>query len=166
MKRNILYLSVFILLACEQVYFATPQPLKGTKIKSFISEIQGNYVDSTLDVSVLNDALVIAHDTFHLTTQTPVEGQVSVRFHKNFYFVSIPDSSFFSVYMANFYENKLAIYMLNADERSIDILNRFVSVDTLNAKEEHYLINPGKKEFDQLVDNDLFNVVSVLEKVD
>jgi hypothetical protein len=68
--------------------------------------------------------------------------------------------------MANFYENKLAIYMLNADERSIDILNRFVSVDTLNAKEEHYLINPGKKEFDQLVDNDLFNVVSVLEKVD
>ncbi|HPR59704.1 MAG TPA: hypothetical protein PLF35_02090, partial [Prolixibacteraceae bacterium] len=64
MKRIVLFLSVLVLLSCEQVYFATPQPLKGTKIKSFISEIQGSYADSTLDVTVLKDALVIAHDTF------------------------------------------------------------------------------------------------------
>lgn len=164
MKHIVLYLSVFVMFACEQVYFATPQPMKGTKIKSFISEVQGSYADSTLDITVLKDALVIAHDTFELTTQTPVDGQVSVRFYKNYYFASIPDSNFFSVYMANFYDNKLAIYMLNADARSIEILNRFVLVDTLNAKEGHYLINPSKKEFDLLVDYDLFNVVSVLEK--
>lgn len=166
MKRSLLYILVLILLACEQVYFATPQPLKGTKIKSFISEIQGSYADSTLDVTVLKDALVIAHDTFVLTTQTPIEGQVSVRFHKNFYFISIPDSVFFSVYMANIYDNKLAVFMLNADERSINILNRIVSVDTLNAEKNHFLINPSKKEFDMLIDYDMFNVVSVLEKVD
>jgi hypothetical protein len=66
--------------------------------------------------------------------------------------------------MGCFYDDKLAVYMLNPDERSVGILSRFVQVDTIDAGKEHYLISPSKQEFDALVDNGIFDVVGVFKK--
>ncbi|HKM94417.1 MAG TPA: hypothetical protein VJY41_12250 [Prolixibacteraceae bacterium] len=165
MKRTLIFTILIVLLsACGQVYFTTPQPTKGVTVKSFIADLQGFYADSTLEIEVLKNELLVKGDTFRLSGKTPDENEVLVKYYKKFYFASFVDSQYFSVYMANFYDNKLAVYMLNADAQSITVLNKFLKVDTLNAKDEHYLINPSKKEFDQLVDYELFEVIGVLEK--
>jgi hypothetical protein len=165
MKRNLIILVLALLaIACGQVYYTTPQPAKGRVVRSFIPSVQGVYVDSAMDIGIFKDYLVVSGDTFRLTSKTPIEGEALVKFYKNFYFISFADSIFFTVYMANFYENKLAIYTLNADERSIGILEKFVRVETIDKEDEHYLINPSKKEFDLMIENELFDVLGVYEK--
>lgn len=165
MKYKILSIVlVLIMTACAQVYFASPQPSKGTVTRSFIPDIQGCYSDSTLEVCLLKNALVVSSDTFLLTNKVPVGDQVLVKFYKNYYFASFPDSNNFLVYMANFYDNKMAVYTLNADRQSIDILQRFVKVDVIDVENEQYLVNPSAKEFDQIIENELFDVLGILIK--
>lgn len=165
MKHTSIFAILIVLLsACGQVYFTSPQPTKGVTVKSFIADLQGFYADSTLKIEVLKNELIVDNDTFKLSSKTPSKNEVLVKYHKKLYFASFADSQYFSVYMANFYDNKLAVYMLNADAQSIAVLSKFLKVDVLSDKDEHYLINPSKKEFDQLVDYDIFEVIGVFEK--
>lgn len=164
--KNFAYLIIVLLLtsACGQVYFTEPNPQRGVKLKTFPEEIQGTYADSTLQIVITSDSISIFDEKYKLTKNDEGEHEVNVRFYQNKYFASIKDSAYYSVFMGNFYDNKLAVYMLNADDRSINILSHFVKIDTLNAAKEHYLINPSKNEFDAIINNELFDVVGVLEK--
>lgn len=164
--KNLAYLIIALLLssACGQVYFTEPSPQRGVKLKSFPESIQGTYTDSTLQIVITSDSIRVFDEKYKLTKNDAGTGEVNVRFYQNMYFASFKDSLYYSVYMGSFYDNKLAVYMLNADERSINILSRFVEIDTLDVEKEHYLINPSKTEFDAIINNELFDVVEVLEK--
>jgi len=164
--KNFLFGIGLLLLtsSCATVYFTTPQPQKGLVIKSFISDIQGNYADSLLNVSILKNKIIVNGEQFNLVASEPAKNEVVVKFYSNFYFASFRDSVYYSVFMAKFYENKLAVYMLNADARSIDVIKRFVPVQTLDAEKKEFLINATKKEFDQLIDNEIFQSFSVMTK--
>ena len=167
MKRNLLVLvSIFLFFGCARVYFANPQPLKGTTVKSFVKDIRGIYADSILTVEIQADELIVNGDRYRLSKDEPSEAEVLVKYYNDFYFASFSDSAYFLVFMGKFYENKLAVYMLNADQRSVDILNRFVKVDTPDAAQKSYLIDPSKKEFSAVIESGLFDVVSVMTKVE
>lgn len=157
-------LLILITTSCAHVYFSEPQPQKGMVIKSFIEGVQGVYRDSTLDVEVLKNELVVSGEHYHLTAKLPGENEVMVKFYKDFYFASFKDSSYYSVLMGKFYENKLAIYMLNADEMSVNRLRKLVDVSLVDTVNKGYLMQPSKKQFDDLIDYDMFEVVNVLKK--
>lgn len=158
-------LIAFGLSACAQVYFSTPQPQKGSTVKTFLEELTGVYADSILDITIDSDAISISGDRFEMTRKTPGDHQVLVKYYRDFYFASFKDSTFYSVFMGKFYDDKLAVYMLNGDELSLNRLNRLIKVDTIDAESNHYLVNPSKKEFDNLLDYEMFEVVSVLQKI-
>lgn len=163
-KLFMIFVVSLLFTACAQVYFATPQPQKGTTVRSFLDELHGVYSDSNYIVEILKNEMLVSGDRYRLTTKTPLDNEVMIKFYKNFYFASFYDTLHYTVFMGRFYDNKLAVYMLNADSRSIEILNRYVVVDTINAEDNTYFINPSKKEFDQMIDDELFDVVCVLEK--
>ncbi len=157
-------LLLIALTSCAKVYFKTPQPLNGKLVKTFSKDVIGEYADSTLDVVVLKDSIKINGEFYSLSSEIIDSTQVIVKFYKDFYFATFKESKYYDVYMANFYEDKLALYMLNGDSRSISYLSRIVDVDTLNAEDEQYIINPTKREFNDIVDWELFELISVLKK--
>lgn len=124
----------------------------------------GEYSDSTLDVKVFRDSIVVNSDKFLLTTQSPDSNEFLIKNYRDFYFATFKEKLYYDVYMASFYEDKLALYMINGDERSINTLKRVVEVDTIDIKEEVYLINPTKKEFNDILEWELFELISILKK--
>lgn len=150
--------------SCGQVYFSEPNPQRGVRVKSMSEELQGVYADSAFQIKIYEDWINVMGETYNITKKNAADDEVTIRYYKDRYFVSFKDSIYYSVYMGCFYDNKLAVYMLNPDERSVGILSRFVQVDTIDAGKEHYLISPSKQEFDALVDNGIFDVVGVFKK--
>ncbi len=165
MKRFLFVIaSVFLLSACAQVFFTSPQPSRGVAIRSFPDAQLGIYSDSTLNVTLLKNKIIIEGDEYVLTTRNPLENEVLVKFYKNFYFASFLEEGYYQVFMAGFFDEKLAVYMLNADAYSIEVLNKFVAVDTLNTETETYLIDASRRQFDAIIDNELFDVIGVLSR--
>jgi hypothetical protein len=155
---------LFLTTSCGKVYFSSPQPANGKVVKVFDNKIQGFYSDSILDVKVISDSIWINNQSFKLTAEMPGEDQALVKLYKDFYFVSLSDSIYFTVFMASFYDDKLAIYMLNPDQRSIETLKRVVDVKTLDEGKASYLITPSKKEFNDVIDWELFDLVCILKR--
>lgn len=166
MMKNyyLILISVFVFGSCSKVYFINPQPQKGMVLKSFIDDVQGEYADSLLKLKVDAHEIIIFSDTFRLSKEEPLENEVLVKFYNNFYFVNFKDSTYYTVFVGKFYEDKLAVYMLNPDQRSLNVLGRYVKVDTLNAETKTFLVNPSKKEFEALFENGVFEVSNVLSK--
>jgi hypothetical protein len=164
MRTSIFVLLSFILAACSQVFFAQPQPTRGVVVRSFPDNLLGEYSDSVLDVSILTNAIHVGSDKYELTKGIPDDNQVIVRYYKNFYFASFHDEEYYQVFMGSFYDSKLAVYMLNADEHSIDIIGKIVEVDTICSENGTFLIDPSRRQFDALIENELFDVLGVLER--
>lgn len=165
MKPLLFIFSIALLLSsCAQVYFSDPQPKKGMTIKSFMADLQGEYADSVLQITIDKKELVVGDEHYRLTNKFPGEGEVLVKFYKNFYFANFSDSVYYSVIMGKFYDDKLAIYMLSPDGRTIERLKNFGKITFLDSVNKTYLMNSSKKQFDQLVDYEMFEVTNVLEK--
>lgn len=164
MKKTVYVLMVLFISACGQVYFSEPNPQHGIRIKSMSEELQGIYTDSAFQIRIGEDWINVMGEPYNITKKNITDDQVAIRYYKNSYFVSFKDSIYYSVFMGRFYDDKLAVYMLNPDEQSVSILSRFVPIDTIDAGKEHYLISPSKQEFDALVDNEVFDVFGVFEK--
>jgi hypothetical protein len=163
--KNLVYILILLLgSACGQVYFSEPNPQRGVRVKSISEELQGVYTDSVFRIEISENRINVMGETYDITKKNAAADEVTIRYYKNSYFVSFKDSLYYSVFMGRFYDDKLAVYMLNPDERSVSILSRFVQVDTIDAQKEHYLISPSKQEFDALVDNQVFDVLGVFEK--
>jgi hypothetical protein len=158
-------LGLLLLTACSQVYFPAPQPEKGKPMASFPKIMQGTYSNESLSVEIKGDAVLINGIPFPMTRELPSKGQVQIRFSNNLYFANFSDSVYYSVIMAQFYEDKLALFMLNPDKQSVSILQRFVPTKeiTLHGKKS-VLVAPVKNDFYTLVDNDLWEAICVLKK--
>jgi len=157
-------LLTFLLSSCAQVFFAEPQPQKGIVIKNFMQDVVGIYADTTLEVEVFKTGLKIADENYTLSPKSPLKSEVYVKFYRGFYFANFLDSIHYSVYMAKFYDDKLALYMLNADKMSIEKIQKITAVSVLDSANQTYLVNPTKKEFDTLLDYENFDVIGVLTK--
>ena len=166
MKQFLLGVLLLLLISsCATVYFATPQPSKGVVVKSFLKELQGHYADSLLDVVLLKNELMVNGEKYQLVPSIKGKSDVLVKYYKDYYFASFKDTTYYSVFMAKFFDDKLSVYMLNPDARSLEVVKRFVPVQTLDAEDKNYLIDASAKVFDQLIDNDAFDVITVLDKL-
>jgi hypothetical protein len=167
MKQFLLgILFVLLVSSCATVYFTNPQPSKGVVVKSFLKEVQGHYADSLLDITLLKNELVVNGEKYRMVSSIKEKSEVLVKYYKDYYFASFKDSTYYSVFMGKFFDNQLSVYMLNPDARSLEVMKRFVPVQTLDAEDREYLIDASAKAFDQLIDNDVFDVVSVLKKLE
>lgn len=167
-KSKLIFFLIVILLfsACSRVVFNTPQPEKGRPLASVPKFYIGQYENENLQIELKKEAIVVNGLSFTLTKSLPVDNQVQLRFYNNLYFINVGDSTGYSVFMAQFpEEDKLAIYMLNPDSRSLSRIRKYATVETLQSGswEKHFIQLP-KQGFPGLVDQELFDVVGVLTK--
>ncbi|MBN2807534.1 MAG: hypothetical protein JXR22_12825 [Prolixibacteraceae bacterium] len=164
MKKIGGFMLVLFLTACSQVYFATPQPRKGFVVKSFLENIQGVYADTLIEVEIMKNEVLISGNRFRLTNQDPCEDEVLVRFYNDAYFASLKDSLWYIVFMVRFDEQNMAVYIPGSDALSVSRLKRHLDVETIDSTRGFYLIDPSVKEFEQLINSGVFEVVSLLQK--
>ncbi|MCF8357135.1 MAG: hypothetical protein K9H26_00145 [Prolixibacteraceae bacterium] len=61
-------------------------------------------------------------------------------------------------------KDKMAIYTLNNEQRTLNLLKRIVKVDTIDGETDQYLIDPSHGEFDEILEWDLWKPAAVLTK--
>jgi hypothetical protein len=152
-----------VLTGCDRVVFDEPQPVKGRVLSTIPKMYLGVYQSSNLHLELKKDAIVVNGLSFALSRELPTEGTTQLRFYDNLYFANVGDSTGYSVFMAQFFDDKLAVYMLNPDGRSLSRIKRVAQVSTLEtSKPKRHKILLSKNNFFELVDSEMFDVVSVL----
>lgn len=163
-----LYGVVLVLLlmfsSCAQIYMVEPQPQKGMVIKSFIDQIQGEYSNENLSLTIHEREVIVAGLSFKLSAKTPIENEVLVKFYREYYFANFFDKGAYVLVMAKFYDDKVALYLLSPDARTVKQLTDFGAVAKMDSLSKSYLMTTTKKQFDQLLDYEMLMVEQVLEK--
>ncbi len=163
-KYTSILLIIFLLAGCSSVRFASPQPEKGRALKKIPKSFRGTYADSIFTLKLSADTLFFEKQAFPITRDDPVDKQVQLRFYNPNYFAVFKDSLWYDIFMVNFYENKMAIYTLNSEQRTLNLLKRIVKVDTIDGETDQYMIDPSHREFDEILEWDLWKPAAVLTK--
>lgn len=167
MNKVIICALVILCLGCDRVVFDTPQPGKCRTLSVVPKLYEGVYANDLIDIEVRKDSVCINKVPFEVTTSTPIQGQMQIRFYSdNFFFVNIPDSIGYSVTMVQFFEKSLALYSLSPDSRTISFCSEYMSIERLNNNGNSiYIAKPIKRQFDELIINEMFESFAVIPKV-
>lgn len=164
----ILFVIVSFMSSCDSIYFAQPQPIKGKTINQIPQDKLGHYQGEYYDLELSPTSIISEPFMFELTEGVPSENQVLLKSQGDLFYANIADSSMYHLILGKFYEDKLALYMLEANERTINILKKYVTIEEFKQREGNisYLINPSKKELSELIEMDLFSVIDICTKTD
>lgn len=160
-------LAILFVAACQPIHFSQTQPTKGKVITKFSSQQQGIYNADGQTIRITSDSILTGYFNLKLTATEPSKNEAQVKVQNDVYFVNIADAGLYNLVLAKFYDDKLAIFMLNSDSRTIGLIERFATVErktTIDGK-PYFLLNPSRKEMNTLVDYDIFEVVEVFQKV-
>jgi hypothetical protein len=163
----VLVLAVLFAMACQPIHFTQSQPVKGKIITKFSPQQQGSYKSGERTVYLTADSILTGYFNLKLTAVEPGKNEAQVKIQNDVYFVNISESGQYTVVLAKFFDDKLALYMLNSDSRTLGMIERFTTVErktTANGK-PYFMLNPSRKEMNTLVDYDIFEVVEVYQKV-
>jgi hypothetical protein len=159
-----LLITVFMLGACSQVVFTNSKSIRGVALSSFPGQMHGVYTDSVIRLDIYDDGFTFGAKHYRLTKKTPVKDQVQVKYSNDFYFAILPYEQYFQVFMVKYSSEQIAVYMLNADKYSLNILQRFTALENVTADSTLYVIDPSRSEFIELVNNEVFDVVGVYKR--
>ncbi|HET6556728.1 MAG TPA: hypothetical protein VFG54_05400 [Prolixibacteraceae bacterium] len=191
MKKSILYLiAVFMIMtSCNDFYFKSPQPQQGKELKAIPDELIGTYYEKP-DASEdgdKGDPLIITRNSYDLKTSDPeasdmkvsgtlAPGKVVLKKLDDYYVLSQKienplnntHDSVWEIYVLKYSDNELILYNLTSEEREpmVDSVKGITKVqEETEGNDKIYLLNPSRKQFKKLVNNDLFNKAGVFEKV-
>lgn len=169
-------LSICILLvflgtinSCNTVYFAQPQPIKGKAITQISKDKLGHYKGEYYDLNIEASTITCApNNSFTLTDEVASVDHILLKSQGDLYYANIFDSTAYILILGKFYEDKLALYMLDDDDRTINLLKRIVTVEEFQnrVKRSSIKIDPTKKELSELIDMDLFSVIDICKKTE
>jgi len=159
----IVFFMLLLSYGCDRVVFNEPQPVNGRILGSIPKMYQGVYESTNLHLELKKESIVVNGLSFVLSKELPQEGTIQLRFYDNFYFINVGDSLAYSVFMAQFIDDKLAVYMLNPDARSLERIKRIAAVETKQQIEQSlHRVTVPKNGFFKLVDQEVFDVLGVL----
>lgn len=190
MKRTILYMMAvcLVLSACHDFYFKSPQPQQGKELKTIPAELTGTYFEKSGDSVTVNqkEPLIITRNSYDLKTSDPdtrdmkvsgtlKPGKVVLKKLDDYYVLSqkvenplnSKHDSVWEVYVLKYTGNGLILYNLTSEEREfmVDSVKGITGVQEETAgSDKIYLLNPSKKQFKKLLNNDLFNKIGEFEK--
>lgn len=160
----LLFISIFLFGACTQVVFTSSKSVGGVSLSSIPEQMHGMYTDSILCLNIYNDGFTFGAKQYQLTKKAPVNNQVQIKYSNDFYFAILPYKQYYQVFMAKCADGQIAVYMLNADKYSVNILQRFTALESVSADSTLYVIDPSKNEFFDLVNNEVFDVLGVYNR--
>lgn len=191
MKKNILYLIavMMIMTSCNDFYFKNPQPQRGKELKAIPDELIGTFMEKKSDQNnnPSKDPLIITRNSYlwedsdskgnkEKISGTLSSGKVVLKKLDNYYVLSqkvenpinTANDSVWEVYVLEYQNNQLLLYNLSSEERrpKVDSVKHITPViEEKEGDSKYYLINPSRKQFKKLLDNDLFKKTGEFEKV-
>lgn len=174
-KSNLLSFLMLsmILISCKTIYFKQSQPFETTSINEFPESIRGLY--TTKD----NDTLKIGRfgfDTKNNKSQFKSEvilnsDSLTLKQLNDYYVLSMLEEAYWEVFLLKSNNDTLTIYNIDINDDESGFVNKISKITPVriikNEKGEviHYLINPSKKQFEQLIDLKLFIPMEKLLKI-
>jgi hypothetical protein len=149
---------------CASVSFTSPQPHNGVVVKSFREDVQGVYSDEKIQLELMQNILNVDGIPFRLVSEIEDENELLVKYYKDFYFASFKDSLNFIVFKAKIYDDKLALYMVNGDAYTVELLNEMFEEKMSTEENNQFVLDLSRKEFDQLIENGMFDLIGVLTR--
>lgn len=191
MKKLLLYLiAVFMLFSsCNDFYFKSPQPQHGKKLSAIPDELIGTYMEKKSDQNnnPSKHPLIITRNSYRWEDSDSVgnkekisgtltSGKVVLKKLEDYYVLSqkvenpinTAHDSVWEVYVLEYQNNQLLLYNLTSEERmpKVDSVKHITPViEEKEGDSKFYLINPSRKQFKKLLDNDLFKKTGEFEKV-
>ncbi len=182
MKRTVfLFLISGLLCSCVYLRFETPQPTGHRELQKFPSEFTGHYRDSSgFALHVKEKSLSFSFEQKDITMALSSDSVV-LKKYKGFYVLSFrednwPDFKGWELFLLKFSKNSLDFYhsdITNENNKVIPKLEAILGTDALKAKkdsetdgDEYYLINPTKKEFKAMLNQNVFSLIETFKKVE
>ena len=169
----LLFLSALILTSCLEVRFNEPQPQNGRSLKHFPKNYIGAFVNGG------GDTLYIAKDNFYIAddeTKFLNSQRVELKHHKGLYILSCKelfldgdttDRLGWEVFPTKLVEDSLLIYHMPVSkddnlEKCITCLKAITTLEAIHDDKsniDYYLTSPTKKEFNKIIERQIFNEV-------
>lgn len=175
LSRSILLLSVLLIFGCSTVKFEEPQPMNEKLLKSFPKSLIGLYVDNDMDTLVVNHNFFKyeGEDKYLVTSDLEMElGDAVLKKYKGYYVLSIKSEGLWDVVLINQKHSNLHVSYINLgdnEEALIHRLEKIVSVEKVDqedSKSTEYIIHPSKREFKNIIENNIFSEVLTLRRLD
>lgn len=156
--------AIAILFSCKSMYFKVPQPLDTVNLKDFPDSIRGLYTSENIDTLKIDQYSFVMGNK-----DSSVEGggnlnsdSLTLKQMKEYLVLSIKEGDYWDVLLINYNKDTLTTFNIDINDEENDNLNKISKITPFrtlkNDKDEivNYLINPSKKQFEQLVDLKLF----------
>jgi hypothetical protein len=187
MKNTIYLIFTFLIVIISscRVFYENPQPLNTKILKTIPSELTGTYIDEDS-----HDTLVVTGDSYNFKehSQSPEESRQNkgdlksaetvLKMLDGNYILSrkitvakenFPDNMWMA-YLVKYQDNVLIVSYLGSNDKENDkmvaSIKEIVPVKALKDNDEtDYLINPTKKQFKTLIENNLFTEAYRFKKI-
>ena len=162
---SICFLWVTItLISCKSMYFKVPQPLDTDMLNEFPENIRGLYTSADVDTMKIDRfSFVMGNKDSSFEGGGSLNADsVILKKMNNCLVLSIKDEIYWNVLLIKYNNDTLFIFGIDVNDKENYTLNRVGKITPFrtlkNDKGEivDYLINPSKKQFEQLVDLGLF----------
>jgi len=175
LSQLILLFTVLLLLGCSTVKFEEPQPVNLRFLKSFPKSLIGLYVDNDMDTLVVNHNFFKyeGEDKYLVTSDLDLElGDAVLKKYKGYYILSIKSEGLWDVVLINQKNENLHVSYINLGNNEgalIRRLEKIVRVEKViqeDSKTSEYIINPSKRDFKDIIKENIFSEVQTFTRTD
>jgi hypothetical protein len=156
--------AMMILFSCKTMFFKVPQPLDTINLKEFPDSIRGFYTSENIDTLKIDQFSFVMGNK-----DSSVEGcgnlnsdSITLKQLREYLVLSIKEGDYWDVLLIKYNKDTLTTFNIDINDEENDNLNKISKITPFrtlkNDKGEivNYLINPSKKQFEELVDLNLF----------
>ena len=174
MKNYIAIITVFITMtSCVEVLFEQAQPIGAKELKEFPKSLQGMYIESTDNDTLVISQYEIQGDRANEEKDSTmiISSNFVLKKYKGHYVVSRKHES--GLWEVGFIkpqkDNELHIFTLDGDDKDkMELLKQMVEVETKydeEGKVGQYILNPTKKELLKILKADVFEKLGEFKKI-
>lgn len=160
MKKLTCYCFIALLSGCTSVKFEQAQPLSSAPEKKIPASLHGNWVGMDKDTLIVEATTFTYRKEKHLLK----EGEVEFRLYDEMIFLNVYDKAYWEVFIIDpSQEDKLGIsFIYMEDKEDKEVIEKLKLITEVTEKEkdgEKYLIiDPSKKEFEEILKQGLFEI--------
>ncbi len=174
--KNILFIMIAIILmlsSCITVKFEDAQPKDTPELKEFPESMLGVYFDNNKDtLTITNFSFKYGSKKSLLYQNKTLSPDESVlKKFNDYYVLSLKDDDNWEVVVFKCIEKDLSVFYINLDknrERTLSKIKAIMPVKEIkgnNGKIDYYLINPSKKDFQTLLDKEIFSHIGDFKRI-
>lgn len=160
--------------SCTETRYKEPQPFEKKEKQSFPKKMQGTFVDEDGDTFKIESSRIIGPKDNVLGTNTEtieISDSLKVKKYKGYCFLNtLTENNHWNVFLVD-YSSKTSIHVYGIDPESkrIKDLKKITTIEEFRnekGKLKYILLNPTKREWKQIIKEEIPEIVYTYRRVD